>query len=992
MYKEIMTGAEKASVMSEESETLTAVQKEALVIKEKGNEAYKAKEFDAALACFSAAIEKDGDNATFLCNRSMCFASLGQWEDSLQDGKAAVGLDKKYVKAYCRVMKACVELVRLEEARISCLAAVKECGEQKEFRALEKEIGRLCEVPVRPVSSDFEVLEQLGEGNFSSIVKCKLKSTGKVYAVKMIEKQKVERMKRRHPNINNEIFMEKRVLHRLKHANIVPLYSTFQDYGTLYFHMEFMEGGELFSKILDHDNYPVGAHPSVGTYLLAEALNALEYMHRRGVVHRDIKPENMLLTTSGHLKFVDFGTAKDLLMPDLNGPEFVGTPEYMSPQTIKSQVAGPAVDLWALGVVAFQVFTGSTPFESASPYLTFLKIKRGFLRTDVSVTDDVRAFLEKTLTMDPAERFRACARKSSTKAVLPDLADADGKSKAPEMFNYDPLRELPLFTKMRSVLPDAGGDFTFSSTGTAVDGAADTVSLLCSLSERPAIRVAKLSELCRRALCATAEKLAELTAAEGGVRPPMPWARQFDLSEGGDVPAEDRAVVAAILRRRGRLHPPSIYRLFWSSSIDARCIRVPGGEFDYLGFSRRRCGRWEDNYFFAHLTNPCFGLGDGSATGDSAETTIGILPCHEEERSMRSAITSINRSRPKFVVVTGNFTHAQAGGSGSGSGSGEDISVSVAQRTIFRKAVSRISESIPLLLVCGPADVGMPTTPALLDSYNKAFGNSFYGFWYGGVRIVVVNSSLLIDPSMAPEEAASQDRWLEEEIEQGKLAATHVFVFSYHAWVGQGPTAMPKDVQDKWIPFMRHPKIRLLLSVSDTNKTGQWAHVESKKKKAAAAVEVAQEEAEVPFEDFINAEGEPLRPSQILAQTQIQGNSSSTQDEESTTEEAGMEVVEEVLRSDSQTPESEMPEYVPTDSDSDAGSGDGGDVGDDDDSEASFHNLDMDYYGPEQWTTSSMSASVPGNSPAGLRMVKVYEDDVKQSFFMADNLPTSFSL
>jgi hypothetical protein len=52
----------------------------------------------------------------------------------------------------------------------------------------------------------------------------------------------------------------------------------------------------------------------------------------------------------------------------------------------------------------------------------------------------------------------------------------------------------------------------------------------------------------------------------------------------------------------------------------------------------------------------------------------------------------------------------------------------------------------------------------------------------------------------------------------------------------------------------------------------------------------------------------------------------------------------------------------------------------------------MDYYGPEQWTTSSMSASVPGNSPAGLRMVKVYEDDVKQSFFMADSLPTSFSL
>ena len=68
------------------------------------------------------------------------------------------------------------------------MAATKECGEHKDLTTLEKQIGDLCGVPVRPQTSDFEVLEQLGEGNFSTIVKCKLKATGKIYAVKMIEK------------------------------------------------------------------------------------------------------------------------------------------------------------------------------------------------------------------------------------------------------------------------------------------------------------------------------------------------------------------------------------------------------------------------------------------------------------------------------------------------------------------------------------------------------------------------------------------------------------------------------------------------------------------------------------------------------------------------------------------------------------------------------------------------------------------------------------
>jgi len=82
----------------------------------------------------------------------------------------------------------------------------------------------------------------------------------------------------------------------------------------------------------------------------------------------------------GHLKLIDFGTAKDLIQTDLNGPEFVGTPEYMSPNTVSSAKHSTIEsDLWAVGVIAYQMWLGRTPYAAASPYLTFLKIKRNFL-------------------------------------------------------------------------------------------------------------------------------------------------------------------------------------------------------------------------------------------------------------------------------------------------------------------------------------------------------------------------------------------------------------------------------------------------------------------------------------------------------------------------------------------------------------------------------------------------------------------------------------
>jgi serine/threonine protein kinase len=129
-----------------------------------------------------------------------------------------------YTKAHFRFVKALLTLRKIRDARHALSMAFKECGEQiKEFKDLEQEIFTISGIPLRPKSTDFEVMSELGDGNFSKVYKTFLKSTKQNFAIKAIERAVIEKMKRRHPNIHNEILMGKRVLHKLDHPGIVPL-------------------------------------------------------------------------------------------------------------------------------------------------------------------------------------------------------------------------------------------------------------------------------------------------------------------------------------------------------------------------------------------------------------------------------------------------------------------------------------------------------------------------------------------------------------------------------------------------------------------------------------------------------------------------------------------------------------------------------------------------------------------------------------------------
>ena len=907
------------------------------------------------------------------CNRALCYASLGEWDKCIAEAKMSLKIDIKFAKAHFRLIKASLAMHAYRDARLYLLRAFQECGETADFKNLETEVTKLSGIPARPRPNHFEVLEELGSGNFSTIYKCSLKSTGKIYSLKAIEKQTVERMKKRHGNINNEILMEKRVLNKLDHVNIVRMFTTFQDYGTLYFQMEFLAGGEVWNKLFD-TRWAVGCHWSVGRFIIAELISALEYIHGKGIVHRDLKVENMMLTECGHLKLIDFGTSKDLVDTDLNGPEFVGTPEYMSPQTLKSKPVGVEADLWALGVIIFQIFTGHTPFGAASPYLTFLKIKRGLLqKRPLAFTPHMFEFLNLLLELDPDKRLR--------NALGINMDDESCASKKVQIC-YDTLREHPFFEPL---VDDISINCDLLRHEIPPEFTDTPLNAIRSASYIPSIRVPRLTELCIRTIGKAATIVTEKSAELGGLRPDIPWMQRFDLFA-PKMNESLRMRIAHCMHREQRLHIPTIFRLFHTSVLNAKCLRANVSTREYIGHCRDLQGQWSKDFFYCHLAGLMVGGGQKTSSGE-----------YSEQDRIRKAITVINKIRPRFLMISGNF-------------SAKEINCDyiedeerLAQVEIARKMLCRVSETIPMVFVPGCNDVGTRPTPETLKAYHDKFGADYYGFWYGGARCLVINSMLMIDGSGAPLEAAGQDLWFEEEIEQAKMCSIHIMIFSYHPWFishrdestgGAQPIAIPEPIRAKWLTILRHKKVKYLFAgtkeTTENSRLWSFKDVCSDKtnerydriREKQAALQAAERICEM------NADGEPLKPSEIIAQAS-NGDAISFDDVH-----VDMNATKSINDNDH---EDQNKENTPTADERiflDYSKKDNIVVDEDMDNlsegsdESEFLNQDEDYPGPQMIATAPMCCS--GND--GVRIIRVYEDSTTEEFVKFDSCPKNIEL
>lgn len=148
----------------------------------------------------------------------------------------------------------------------------------------------------------------------------------------------------------------------LSHPNIVTIYDFGFDKNSLFIVMEFVKGTDLKTKIRQKHVFTV----EEGIPLILQACAALGYAHRAGIVHCDVKPHNMLVTPDGRLKITDFGIARALSTIDPQEKHEVvwGSPQYLSPEQAQGSAPSPASDVYSLGVVIYEMFTGRLPFET----------------------------------------------------------------------------------------------------------------------------------------------------------------------------------------------------------------------------------------------------------------------------------------------------------------------------------------------------------------------------------------------------------------------------------------------------------------------------------------------------------------------------------------------------------------------------------------------------------------------------------------------------
>src|SRR3954469_23675275 len=214
------------------------------------------------------------------------------------------------------------------------------------------------------------------------------------------------------PGYAQRFLREARLAGSLTDPNVVTVFEYFEHDGTPYLAMEYLERGSL-RRYVGHMNLPQISG------VLEAVLAGLTSAEREGIVHRDLKPENVLVTADGRCKIADFGIAK--ASSSLNAGTFrtstgmmVGTPVYMAPEQAMAQEVGPWTDLYSVGCMAFELFTGKVPFhDSDAPMAILLRHVNepipAVKSIDPSVDQGISDWIERLLVKDPKQRTQSAA-------------------------------------------------------------------------------------------------------------------------------------------------------------------------------------------------------------------------------------------------------------------------------------------------------------------------------------------------------------------------------------------------------------------------------------------------------------------------------------------------------------------------------------------------------------------------------------------------------
>jgi serine/threonine protein kinase len=255
------------------------------------------------------------------------------------------------------------------------------------------------------IAGRYQLKDRLGFGGMSTVHLAFDKRLERRVAVKLLAEHLAE-----DPTFVSRFQREAQAAARLIHPNIVQVFDSGQDErtGQYFIVMEYIEGHSC-AEILRDDGW-VEVDEAVA--IIEQACEGLHYAHRHGVVHRDVKPGNLLRSRDGEIKLADFGIAKATEQSSITQVGSVlGTAAYLAPEQARGEEAGPRADLYALGVVTYQLISGRLPYEAAS--LTELALKQQqeepAMRDSLvaAVTPELAEAVALALALDPRDRYES---------------------------------------------------------------------------------------------------------------------------------------------------------------------------------------------------------------------------------------------------------------------------------------------------------------------------------------------------------------------------------------------------------------------------------------------------------------------------------------------------------------------------------------------------------------------------------------------------------
>ncbi|KEP67116.1 UNVERIFIED_CONTAM: serine/threonine protein kinase AktR, putative [Hammondia hammondi] len=248
---------------------------------------------------------------------------------------------------------------------------------------------------------DFREEGIIGQGGFSVVYKVRKKDTGRLYALKVVAKNKVAH----EANKIRRALSERDVLKQCDSPFVVRLFWAFQSETHLFLVNELCPGGDLFRLLRECQFFP----EDVCRFVFAEVLLGLRHLHELNILYRDLKAENVLVDLDGHCRLADFGLSKTLSKGHQRSYSFCGSPEYLSPEMLLGTGHDKTLDYYGIGCLLYEMLTGVPPHYSSNRNRMYSRIIEGNLSfpSSLKVSAEAKDLVERLLHVDPGRRLGA---------------------------------------------------------------------------------------------------------------------------------------------------------------------------------------------------------------------------------------------------------------------------------------------------------------------------------------------------------------------------------------------------------------------------------------------------------------------------------------------------------------------------------------------------------------------------------------------------------